>query len=265
MEKKDYSVKFFYKGLPAWKRKKDPIYTRFVMRPLSFIGASICANNGISANTVSYVSGWIAILGCLFFLPKDYWCHITGAILFNVWLFMDCIDGNLARCVKKQPFGIFADAISSYILVGFMSTFMGFAVYFEGGILFDAGCPWIILVGALASSFDTLMRLIYHKYEQAHAELVSKGIMPVENDDHNDHSMVGDWKIRIEQELGIAGILPFMILICAVFKCLDIAILYCFFYYGGSLLISYIMFVRRAITNALKYQDKMPQNNDTML
>ena len=254
-----YTVDYFKENLPEWKRKKDSFILKHFMRPLSFVGASFCAKRGISANTVSYVSGIVAIIACALFLPPNYTCHIIGAILINLWIFMDCIDGNLARCVRKQPFGEFADAISSYLLVGFMCTCMAFAVYFNGGAFLDKGCPWIILIGALASSSDTMMRLFYHKYEQMRQELIKKGVMPDVVDAHTDINNVGNWKIRIEHELGVDGILPLSILICTIFNCLDIIVFFCFFYYGGAFLYSYLNFVKKAIKNAKIYGEKMPQ------
>lgn len=264
MNTSKYTVKYFYDNLPAWKRKKDSFFLQIFFRPLSFITASFCAKCGISANTVSYVSGIVALAACALYFPSNYYCHLAGAILINVWLLMDCTDGNLARSVKKQPFGIFADAISSYMLVGFMSTFMAYSVYTSGGIIFEAGDALIILIGALASSSDTMMRLMYHKYEQAHSELVSNGIMPEENDDHNDKTKVGSWKVRVEHEMGIDGLLPVFILICTIFHAVDLAVLYCFCYYGCSFLAVYFLFVRKAIKNAKQYGDKMPQNSDLL-
>ena len=165
MEKTDYTVKYFYNSLPAWKRKKDPILSRIIYRPISFVFASFCAKIGISANTVSYFSTVEAIIACSFFLYGSHICNIIGAILINLWLLLDCIDGNLARTVKKQPFGEFADSSSSYVLVGIMGTCIGFAAYHRGGVFFEPGCEWLMLMGALGSNADSLMRLIYQKYK----------------------------------------------------------------------------------------------------
>ena len=254
-----FTVKYFKDNLPEWKRQKDSFILKHFIRPLSFAGASVCAKCGIQANTVSYISCIVGLLACVLFLPISHASHIAGAIIINFWIFMDCIDGNLARCVKKQPFGPFADGISSYLLVGFMCTCIAFAVYFEGGYLFQAGNPWIILLGALASSSDTMMRLIYHKFEHSRQELIQMGVMPDIADQHTDIKNVGDWKTRIEHELGLDGILPLFILVCTIFQVLDIVVLYCFFYYGGSFVLSSLMFVNKAIKAANQYADKMPQ------
>ena len=160
MKKTNYSIKYFYNSLPDWKKKKDSILSRIIYRPLSFVFASLCAKIGISANTVSYFSTFEAIVACSFFLYGTQICNIIGALLINLWLLLDCIDGNLARAVKKQPFGEFADSSSSYVLVGIMGTCIGFAAYHQGGVFFESGCEWLMLMGPFGSNADSLMRLI---------------------------------------------------------------------------------------------------------
>lgn len=253
----NYSPKYFRDNMPEWKRKKDPILSRIFYRPVAFVTASICANLGINANTVSYLSGILAIVACLLFLVDSFECYVAGAILINVWLVMDCTDGNLARSYKKQPFGEFADGISSYILVGLMCTTMAVAVYFNGGVLFEKECPWIILIGALASSSDTMMRLIYQKYKATEREMADCGILEVEKDKRTDHNQVGSFRVRVEAELGIGGLLPIAILIATFYKALDIIVLYCFLYYGSSCLLASTIYVRKAIKATAMYQNRM--------
>lgn len=255
--KKDYSIRYFYNSLPAWKRKKDPVLSRIIYRPLSFVFASICAKLGISANTVSYISAIEAIIAGSFFLWNDYTCNIIGAILINVWLLMDCIDGNLARAVKKQPFGEFADASSSYILVGIMGTCIGFAAYHQGGVFFESGSEWLILMGALGSNADSLTRLIYQKYKNVERKMADMKILEVEHENRIDNNYVGSFKVRVENELGIGGFLPFASLVCAIFNALDIFVIYCFCYYGASFLVSTLILVRKAIKKSNQYE--MPQ------
>lgn len=254
-----YSTKQIKASMPAWKRKKDPILTKIAYRPISFYLASVCANNGISANTISFISAFVAILGSAFFLFDSYVLHIVGAILFNVWIIMDCIDGNLARSVRKQPFGEFADSMSSYLLVGTMGAPMGVAIFFDGGLMVENGCVWFILLGAFASSADSLMRLIYQKYKNIERKMSDLGVMELGYDLRTDTNQVGSFRVRVENELGIGGILPFAILLATIFKSLDVVVLFCFIYYGLSFVVSVMMFSAKAIRASRKYADKMPQ------
>ena len=242
-----YTAKYFSENMPDWKKNKDPFLSRIFYRRVSFYCSAIAANNNISANTVSYFSGLLAVFACICYLFPSYAMNIVGAVLINVWLVLDCTDGNLARCVKKQPFGEFADGISSYILVGLMCSMMGMSVYFHGGILFPKSCPWIILIGALASTSDTLMRLVYQKYKSTALELVKENIIKPETDKRIDHNEVRSLRVRIEAELGIGGILPLFILVATIFGTLDLVLLYCFFYYTGACTVVVATYVRKAI------------------
>lgn len=251
-----YSPKYFKDTMPAWKRKKDPILSRIFYRPVAFVTSSIAANLGISANAVSYFSAIVAVIACCCFLPNIYALHIVGAVLINIWLILDCTDGNLARSVESQPFGEFADGISSYILVGLMCTMMGIAVFFEGGVLISPGNPWMILAGALASSSDSLMRLIYQKYKNTEREMADKGIVEIEKDIRTDHDQVSSLRVRIEAELGVGGLLPIAILFAAIFHALDLIVFYCLLYYGASCVLASLIYIRKAIKHTKKYETR---------
>lgn len=256
MGQNNYSPKYFYDSLPEWKRKKDPILSRFFYRPVSFVCASACVKLGVSANTVSYFSGLLAVIACALFLFGSHLLNIVGAVLINVWLILDCTDGDLARSVKKQPFGEFADGISSYALVALMCTSIGVASYNEGGFFISPGWHWIILIGALASTSDTLMRLVYQKYKATEREMADKGIVQIEKDIRTDHAQVGSLRVRVEAELGVGGLLPVAILLAAIFSCLDLIVFYCFFYYGASFLLATFIYVRKAINVARNVEYK---------
>lgn len=242
-----YNTKYFKENLPDWKRKKDPLLLKCFYRPLSFPVAALAASLGISANTVSYFSSIVAIVSCATFLINNSAFHIIGAVLVNVWLLLDCVDGNLARAVKSQPFGKFADGIGSYILVGLLCSSMSFAVYKNGGIIIGSGQGWFILIGALASEADTLMRLIYQKYKNTERELIDEGIIEKEKDVWTDKNSVSSLFVRIEMEFGIGGILPLAILLATIFHAIDIIVIYCFIYQGASCIVMSSYYIFKAI------------------
>ena len=258
LEKKEhYTGRELWKDMPEWKRKKDCALARIFYRPISFYISAWCANRNISANTVSYFSIVFAILGCLCFIIPGYYWHLAGAILFNIWYLSDCVDGNIARSIKKQPFGAFADATSSYILVGFMGSAIGYAVYNDGGLFVEPGCVLFILLGSLGTTSDTMMRLIYQKYKNSERELQDKGILKVEYDKRTDENETSSLLVRLEEWLGIGGHLALFILIAAIFNMLDLIILYCFAYYGGAFVVMTFKYCRKAIKLAKEYEYKM--------
>lgn len=246
-EKNIYSVKFFKEGLPEWKRVKDPLTSRIFYRPLSFVTASLAAKCGLTANAISYLSIFIALFACVFLVIPNYTFNIIGAILVNVWLLSDCTDGNIARSVKKQPFGDFADSVSSYVLVAFLCTALGVSAYFSGGLLFSKYSIWIVLIGALASSADTLMRLVYQKYKSSERSLVDDGKLEMEIDKRTDNSQTNSLLVRIESDFGIGGILPLLVLFGVIFKFVDLVVIYCFLYYFLSSFVMILKYIFKAI------------------
>ena len=242
-----YTAKYFRDTMPEWKRKKDPPLSRVFYRPAGYVLAAIFANMEVGANTVSYISIVEGVLACALFLPNNHICHIIGALLVNLWLVLDCTDGCIARSVKTEPFGEFADGISSYIIVAFLGGTIGIAVFFEGGIVVRAGVVWMVFIGALASTTDTLMRLVYQKYKATELDMVEKGLLAqIEHDQRRDPKQIDSFRVKIEQDLGIGGILPIIILFGAVFRALDLVLLYMLFYYGLSCLLVTFIYIRKA-------------------
>lgn len=247
MEQKHYTSNHFKETMPEWKRKKDPWLMRYTYRPWSFHISAFCANNGISANTVSYIGVVIAFLACACFIPGTTAWQLTGAILFNVWCIGDCVDGNLARSVKKQPFGDFADSMSSYALVAFAGATMGYGVYLHGGVLFPAGQAWVVLVGAIGTTCDTFMRLVYQKYKANERALQDQGVLNVEYEARIDTNQSSSLRVKLEQDWGIGGY-PCMLLIPAtIFHAIDVMLIYFVLYYTGACAVTVLGLTRKAI------------------
>lgn len=231
-----YTAKYFRDNFPKWKMRKDPPPIRIFYRPVSFHMAAFCANHGIQANTVSVFSTFVAAAGCFMFIFADYCCNIIGALLLSFWMVLDCVDGNLARSIKPQPFGEFVDSESSYTLVALLGSCVGMSVYFaeEAGAIFHTGNAWVIFAGAMASASDTLMRLIYHKYQNVAAKLSAKNIIPPQREKRTEHEYSASLRVKLEQWPGIGGFLLPLILAGAVFNALDIIVIYMVIYYCGG-------------------------------
>lgn len=244
----NYTANYFRENLPDWKKRKDPLICRCIYRPISFQWSSFCANHNITANAVSYFSALLAVIGAMLFLVDSYPFKVCGAVIINIWPILDCVDGNLARCVRKQPFGEFADAISSYILMAFLGTCMGFSVFQEGGVFVSKGCVSMILMGAFGSTGDTLMRLVYQKYKATARELIDEGIIQGFEDKRTEHSQVESLSVKIDQALGIGGWLPLLILFSTLLRCIDVVVVYCFIYYLGSCVVVTLQHIRKAMS-----------------
>lgn len=217
---------YFYKGLPEWKRKKDPITSRLFYRPISFLFSALFASIGLTANAVSLISLLVGLVACSAFALQ---MPVIGAVLVNLWLVLDCADGNIARCVRAEKYGEFVDAVSGYILLGLLFPCIGLCTYFTGGLLFSQGDPALVFLGSLASSFDILSRLAYQKYQ-----VVGFGMGVNNHADQNPENVTGvhSLRIKIDANLSLGGILPAVMFVFALVGWLDIGICvwcaYCF-------------------------------------
>ena len=222
----NYTAKYFSENLPEWKRKKDPILSQLFYRRASFFVSAFFANLGVGANAVSLISIGIAFLACAAFVAG--W-PIVGALLVNIWLIFDCADGNIARAVKKEAYGDFVDSMSSYICVGLLFPCLAFVVFRTGGLMFQQGDGVIMLLGAFASGCDSLSRLIYQKYLNSS---FTQGRNERLKEDGSDGNTIDKLRVKVDQFVSLGGILPVTILICSIFKWLDVVVVAWFAYYA---------------------------------
>jgi hypothetical protein len=234
-----YTPRYFRETLPAWKREKDPLLTKIFYRPVSFFASSLFTYMGWSANMVSYFSLLIASVACLSFILSY---PIVGAILINVWLILDCADGNIARSIRKEKYGDFADAISSYICVGLMFIGIGFAAYYSGGLLIPKQNPIVILLGGLAGSGDSPMRLVYQKFLNSS---YSQGQPINKSEDPEQEHGINKIRMKVDGFMSLGGILPIVTLLAAIFRMLDIVVIIWCAYYMLSFVFSTLFLIRK--------------------
>jgi len=135
---------------------------RYIVRPLSFYVAWFFAIFGVSANSVTWISLIVSLLGtiCLA-MPGVAW-KLTGCTLFFLWILLDHVDGNLARYYKSPSIvGDFLDTFVCYV------TLAIFPVGLSIGISNSMGLPiepkFIIVLGASAGILGIFSRLLYQK------------------------------------------------------------------------------------------------------
>lgn len=259
---KQYTGKFFKEDMPEWKKKKDITLVRVFYRPISFYVAAFCANHGIQANDVSYFSLIMAMIGCICFVPHNYWIHILGAVLIIIWEILDCVDGNLARSVKAQPFGDFADGLSSGMYGAYIYLTAAIAAYYEGGFLFQAGDVIIIILGALACISNIFTRYVFQRYINHEKELEEKGMLKAEIPENRDKERVTSPVVHLFAWASEGGIVPPLLLLTAILRILDVFVLYGFVIYMFFEIVNLIRYIRKAIVKTAEieagqaYEDK---------
>ena len=94
-----YSFNDIIESLPKKKNSKSSWWVKLWVRKTSFLFTYLFINLGWSSNAVSYLSVFVSLLACVLFSLGMNWTTIIAIVLINFWLVLDCVDGNIARCM----------------------------------------------------------------------------------------------------------------------------------------------------------------------
>ena len=145
-------------GLSKEKRRSDSLWCQIFIRPLSFIVSWVFVNIGVTAFQVSALAIVFPIAAFALFICSN---PFTAILLLNIWLILDCVDGNIARVQGPSRMGGFVDAVSGYFMFGL--SFFGAGLYLT--IADGSSIAWIwSMLGGLASVFSLLSRILFQKY-----------------------------------------------------------------------------------------------------
>ena len=139
------------------QNKKDALFGYLFYRRVSIHITRLLLATGITPNQVTVFAFLLAVVSAVLFYLGGYWSVITGAILLNIRVVFDCVDGELARIKGLQSArGALLD--STLGLLAVILVFIALAL----GMYRVAGIPWVWPVallcvsGKLMSSFVAL-------------------------------------------------------------------------------------------------------------
>lgn len=239
-----YTFKDITNSYTKEKRKKSSFWARIFSRPVSFIFTYLFINMGVSANVVSIISIFDAIIGCFLIMLGGYYTYI-GIALFVFWHVLDCVDGNIARVKKESSYGgAFLDAVSGYVAPAFIFLAVGTAAYYTTEIIPLEYRHFIIVLGGVCSVVDILTRIIYQKYLVTEYRL---GLMGQENDiDSERESGIKHIADLIMKNMGYSSLFMPLLIGCSVLGWLDILIMIYAVYYVMLLVATIALFVSKA-------------------
>lgn len=200
-------------SLPPEKNRFDSLWIRFVLRPLSFSIAWLFLRLGFSANHVSYLAVLVSFLAAILMGTGERTVVIVGALLFNCFALLDCVDGNIAR-VRGQagPYGGFMDALGGYVAFACVFPAAGIAAEHAEQISFPViGNLNFIIVGAVAGISNLTMRLVYQHFSNMVGQKTSKP---------------GTFQNSVDSNLGITGLLMPAVLVGAIVQQLHWVLLF---------------------------------------
>lgn len=239
-----YSFKYIIDSLPVKKNSNSSWWVKLWVRKVSFLFTYIFINAGFSPNGVSILSIYFVLASCVCYVISTPTAIICAVLLINLWLILDCVDGNIARCKKQKTYyGEFVDDIGGYYTVAFIYLAIGLCAYNTGGILVGAGNKWILTLGAIACICDILARLInkdYVNFSKNRPDYVADNYITEKK------GSLSYIRRRVGKELGISGAFMPLTIICAIFKAYDLMIIFYVLFNAFALLSTTIIYIYKA-------------------
>jgi len=225
----DYSEFKFLLG--EAKRKSDPLWCRFIYRPLSFPIGWFFYKAGVDANTISLLSIILGITSSFIMVFGGFDNIVLASFLMALVALSDCIDGNVARARGETgPGGEWMDALSGYIVYALLPIALGIHIYFHNPYPVMPGL-WII-VGATTSIANLFLRLLYQKFVNS---MLNKSTQ-------TDLKGNGSIFSKFSSEMGLVGWMMPALLVASLTNMLEVyLVFYCFFYTMSAIIVTIIL------------------------
>ena len=108
-------------------RANDGFFSVFILRKFSKILTWVAVKVGATPNQVTLISFAIGLYSAFCFAQGTFWQIFLGAILLQLSIIVDCVDGELARYTRKfSQLGAWLDAVTDRVKE--YMVFLGLAV-----------------------------------------------------------------------------------------------------------------------------------------
>lgn len=255
-----YTFKQVRDSLTPQKRRNASLWVRLWARRTGEFFAWICLNCGVTANQAS-VGAILLCVVALFFMCFNNWVMaLIGLILACLFIAVDCTDGVIARTSKSNSFmGEYYDALGGYTMASLSMFGAGMVAYHFASWWPESSRYWLIFIGAFGGMADIFSRLVYHKFTVNEIFANSqRGITELsrENDevdrDHPTKNIFLYLRIMVDQEFGIAGFYPPILLVTFLLGVPEIGVCgYALYHTVGLIAVMYV-FLRKATVYDIK-------------
>lgn len=247
-------------SLTKKKNSRSSLWIQLWVRKASFPVTYLFINAGWSANMVSILSWIVVLVGAALLCINNFWTMLAGVILTNVWLILDCVDGNIARVKKKKTYmGDFFDAIAGYSPFSFTTIALGVAAY-NTSYLVASDYTWVlVLIGGIGSTANVYMRLIHQKYLNCYfvAEKETGQLDSITLKDTEDKRSFAYIREQIDKNLGVSGFFMPWLFIALFTKTFDVMVVCYAFYYVVSFIAISVLYSRRASKFEREIQERI--------
>jgi hypothetical protein len=123
-------------------RVDDGFYSTFVVRRLSKPLTRLALRLGWTPNAITLISFGFGIAAAAAFAAGDRWALVLGAVLLQLSLVIDCVDGEVARATRRfSALGAWLDASTDRV-----KEFLAYAGLAYGAIASGVDIWWIAVV-----------------------------------------------------------------------------------------------------------------------
>jgi hypothetical protein len=141
-------------------RDNDGFFSVFLLRRVSKLLTWAAVKIGATPNQVTIASFAIGLYAAFLFAQGDTWSLIVGAILLQVSIIVDCVDGELARYTRKfSELGAWLDAITDRAKE--YAVFLGLAY---GAFVQNGQNLWVL--AAVLMAIQTFRHLSDYNFSQ---------------------------------------------------------------------------------------------------
>jgi len=143
------------------KENKATIWEYYFARKIAFLVTPIFLKTKISANQVSILAIITGIIAAILIMLGDFWQIFLGAILMQIWLILDKVDGVVARYRKTvTSFGKFLEELEGAVIAALFFSSIGVAASKFPGFLpfFPQLSPYLFIILGILTSFFVIFR-----------------------------------------------------------------------------------------------------------
>jgi phosphatidylglycerophosphate synthase len=141
-------------------RANDGFFSVFFLRRVSKLVTWAAVKVGATPNQVTIASFAIGLYAAFLFAQGDTWSLIGGAILLQVSIIVDCVDGEIARYTRKfSELGAWLDAITDRVKE--YAVFLGLAY---GAFIQNGQNLWVL--AAVLMTIQTFRHLSDYNFSQ---------------------------------------------------------------------------------------------------
>ncbi len=102
--------------LRSSSRGDDGAFSKAVVRPVSRRLTAVGLRHDWRPNAVTAVSLTVGLLAAALVLADSWWCFALAAVLLQLSLVVDCVDGEIARFTRSySPLGAWLDGVSDRV------------------------------------------------------------------------------------------------------------------------------------------------------